>query len=837
MATLTRAEAAARAALIRVVDTSVELDLVEPIDTFTSVSVLTVEVAEPGGDTFLDLQAVAVESVRLDGAAVDTASWRDGRLPLTLGPGRHELRVVATMAYSNAGEGLHRHVTADGQRYLYAMSFLDKAPAWFACFDQPDLKSPYTLVARTPADWLVRGNGPAESLSDGETVRTWLLHQPVPISTYVVTLVAGPYVEVTAEHDGIALGLLARAELADELAEQSEDILAVTTACFDGYHALFGHRYPFGEYHQAFVPDFNAGAMENPGCVTFREQYLHRGRATRAELGKRASTIAHEMAHQWFGDLVTMRWWDDLWLNESFAEYMAQVMCERVTPYDRWIDFGATRKQWGMVADQSSSSHPVAGNGTDDAAAALQQFDGISYAKGAAVLRQLVLHIGEDVFLTGLRDYFTRYGRGNADFADLLQCWADAGADDIEQWSQAWLRTQGVDQLRAEGDGDTVTVHRIPAADPAHRAHIATVARIADDGAVVAEQAYRLEGDRVDVDLRGHDAAPGQDDLQQAGLLVPDAHDQTWARIDLPWPEDPSLAPSGVLADPSRIADPRTRVVIGSALRDAVRHARVPSSTAAEVLLGWLSRETVVDLFAPLGGFLVGELCGPYCPPAVRSARRGVAHDGFGDTIARAEPGGDLQLTAFRLAVATLDDVVTGERWLAGELPDPLELDRELEWALVTRLTSLDGDLGRVEAALGRDDSSSARIHAARARAAVPTRQAKQRAFEILTTDGPASAYEVYATAEGFYLPHQHELTADFVEPWFDRIGATGQFRDGWALGRVVSLSFPATHVDDLTISRAEALEADPDTSGPIRRAVADCLDELRTARRSLQLG
>ncbi|HEV2885802.1 MAG TPA: M1 family aminopeptidase, partial [Jatrophihabitans sp.] len=322
MPSLTRLEATERAALLTVRNYRIALDLTAAGADFDSDTTIEFQAADPAAGTFLDLRASQVLSVLLNDEPLDPAGLVDGRLPLTGLRADNTLRVRARMAYSSDGEGMHRHVDpADGQTYLYAMSFLDAAPRWFACFDQPDLKAAFDIEVHCPPEWSVIGNGAATRVAPGH----WQLAGTRPLATYFVTVVAGPYASITAEHDGIALGVHARSSLAPHLQAEAADILGVTRAALDRYHELFGIRYPFGEYHQAFVPDFNAGAMENPGCVTLRDQYIFRSAATRGERSDRASTIAHEMAHQWFGDLVTMRWWDDLWLNESFAEYLAHL--------------------------------------------------------------------------------------------------------------------------------------------------------------------------------------------------------------------------------------------------------------------------------------------------------------------------------------------------------------------------------------------------------------------------------------------------------------------------------------------------------------------------------
>jgi len=838
MPSLTRTEAVTRAQLLTVSAVEVDLDLTAETDTFPSTTRITFECVEEGAATFCDVKPVVLESAVLNGESVEITAWADGRLPLTgLRAGTNTLEIAATMAYANDGEGLHRHIAPDGRRYLYAMSFLDGGPKWFAGFDQPDLKAPYTLTVTAPADWVVRGNGPAEPVGGGLDThdasavvldqrgvgqRTWRLHQPVPLATYFVTLVAGPYAEVRSEHDGVPLGICVRADLAEELAAQADDIFAVTAACLDAYQEMFGMRYPYGEYHQAFVPDFNAGAMENPGCVTFRDQYIFRGAATENERGGRACTIAHEMAHMWFGDLVTMRWWDDLWLNESFAEFMAHTVCSRVTPYQRWLEFGISRKDWGLVADQSSSTHPIAGNGSADAESALQQFDGISYAKGAAVLRQLSLYVGEETFLAGLREYFGRYGGGNAEFAELMACWRTAGATEIDGWAEEWLRTTGPDLLTgvsAEPGWARITRTSPDVSTPldgrsADRAHITTAVRLDAAGRVVGESPVRIAAATTLADLPG-----------DGGLVLPDGHDETWARVAPDWSSVPPIA---------AVADPRTRLVLYNALRDGVRSVQLDPARATALLAAALPSEPQVEFVEAMGGFLQ-KLAGPWCPPGQRADRARTVADTFGSLLRASEPGSDRQLAAFRLAIGAATDPDGLRRWLAGELPDGLSLDHVLRWAIAVRLVSLTGETSVIDDCLAADPSSAGVVAAARARAAVPTTAAKDAAFALLVDGRDVPAYELYATAEAFFLPHQHDLTAPYVARYFAEIDGTKAFRHGWALGRVALLAFPGTYADSTTVGLAEALAADPNTHQAVRRSVVDGLDQLRRAAASVE--
>ncbi|HET6165933.1 MAG TPA: M1 family aminopeptidase, partial [Marmoricola sp.] len=385
-------DARARFDLLTLTSYDVTLDLREE-ETFTSRTVI--DLVSRGGATFVDLKARTLTSIALDGQPLPVESWVDGRYPLSLPAGEHRLEVDAVMAFRNDGEGLHRAVDpADGRAYVYQMSFMSAAPSVFACFDQPDLKAPYTLHVVAPDDWVVVANAAGERVEAGR----WEFAPTQPLSTYFVTLVAGPYHRITDEHDGIPLGWLSRDSMAAALDADADELFTTTKQCFDEFHRLFGVRYQFGKYDQAFVPDFNAAAMENPGCVTFREAYLFTTNVPRGLRVQRATCIAHEMAHQWFGNLVSPKWWDDLWLNEAFAEYMGNRATAEATEFSEATAWAATaRKNWGLTADARPSTHPVAGNGARDADAALQDFDGISYAKGHAVLTQLAHRLGDDV--------------------------------------------------------------------------------------------------------------------------------------------------------------------------------------------------------------------------------------------------------------------------------------------------------------------------------------------------------------------------------------------------------------------------------------------------------
>ncbi|MEL4358862.1 MULTISPECIES: aminopeptidase N [unclassified Luteococcus] len=657
--TLRHEQAVERARLLTVHTVEVDLDLRDADDadvsTFASRTTITFDCAQGGGSTFLDFRGQALEKVVLNEESI-VPDWADGRIQLTNLAEHNRVEVSGTMTFSGDGEGLHRHVDAtDGRSYLYAMSFLDAAPRWFACFDQPDLKARYSLQVQAPKGWLVRGNSPARTPAPG----CWELPPSQPLPSYLVTLVAGPWAEVTHEHPSaqgpVRLALYARQSLADELRRDADELFTVTGAGLDAYQELFRTPYAFGDYLQVFAPDFNAGAMENAGCVVLREQYLHRGAATAAQRAGRAGIIAHELAHQWFGNLVTMRWWDELWLNESFAEYLGHRICSQVTEHDLWIEFGLDRKHWGSAADQGPSTHPVAGNGAADTTAALANFDGISYAKGAAVLRQLVDWLGEERFIAGLREHFARHAFGNATMADLADAWRAQGATGLDEWLGIWLGTTGLDLLRVQPQ--PLRLERVETATP--RPHALRVATFAPDGSQRAAQDLQVVADCTPLELP----------VASGDLVLPDAEDRCWARLR-------PLVLDGELTDAplSALPTPAARAALLGAVKDAVRSAELDPGKALDLLLENLageSHDTILE--AELA--LARECAGPFCPPAARAGRRGRLTAALDGLLAAAAPQTDRYLLAQRALLTCCDDPDRLTGLLNGETPRPLGPD------------------------------------------------------------------------------------------------------------------------------------------------------------------
>jgi aminopeptidase N len=816
MPSLTVGEAAVRSRSLRVRSYDVHLDLTRGDEHFYSRTVIEFDSLDHH-DTFVDIKCHELLHVHLNQEHIDPATLHEDRLHLGRLTDRNVLVVEATMSYSHDGEGLHRAVDPEDKlAYVYGMSFLNAAPRMFACFDQPDLKAPYRVSVTTPDDWTVIGNATATSTGPGR----WTLAETPPLSTYFVTLVAGPYHSVRSEHDGIELGLHCRQSLARYLDQDAEELFEVTAACFDEFHRLFGIRYPFGEYHQAFVPEFNAGAMENPGCVTLRDDLVFRAQATDSLRASRAVVIAHEMAHQWFGNLVTMTWWDDLWLNESFAEYMGYRVTRDVTRFtDVMVEFGLMRKAWGLAADQRSTTHPVAGNGAADAQSALADFDGISYAKGAAVLRQLNAFLGEDGFIGGVVDHLKRHSFGNARLDDLLDSWERASGADVRGWADVWLRTSGVDTLSCTIGPSGPELHRLAGVSPERdgdvsRPHALKVCHITEAGAG-SEVSLVVQEATTPVALASYDGT---------GLLLPDSGDEAWAKIAL---DAGSVDESARLL--TRIDDPVSRSALWGALREGVLDGVVGPDQYLDVLEAALPTESDLAVETMLNRCVYGWL-GTYLPePAQRERVAGLA----AEILDAAEPGSNRQLLAVRIFVDATRDTEVLRRWRDGDTPAGLTVDDDFRWRLVRALAeaNLVGQ-DEIDAEADRDRSSQGALHALAATASRPDSESKAQVWQRIVADEELSNWEVFALAEHFFRPGQVDLTTEYVDRYFDEVPATVKFRPGMMAEQVALLAYPRLAISEHTVAAAEERLTGELDSG-VRRAIADRTDDMRRLLRS----
>jgi aminopeptidase N len=834
MPSLTRTEAITRAGLLRVSAYHVDLDLSAARGSghFGSTTTVRFSCARPGGSTFAELYALSIVEVRLNGEPLPAEAWADNRLRLAGLREDNELVVRATMAYSNTGEALHKFTDPeDGEVYLYAKSGMDKAPGIFACFDQPDLKAPITLTVTADPEWTVLANGAGTRVAPGR----WEFAATPPISTYLMTVVAGPYHARYTEHDGVPLGLHCRRSLAPHLDKDTGEIFQITAACLDRYHELFGIRYPFGKYDQAFVPEFPTGAEENPGCVTIREELLFRSAATEADREIRAMVLAHEMAHMWFGNLVTLRWWDDIWLNESFAEYMGWRLTAEVTRFrNAWTSFTVRRKGWGYAADQRPSTHPVAAQNVDDTELARTNFDGISYAKGASVLRQLVAWVGDEAFLRGTRTFFHAHKFGNATLADLLDALSAASGRDLAGWAEVWLRRSQVNTLRPEvtigpgGRYEAVTVvQSAPPEHPTLRPHRTGIGVYGGDGRV--ELVRRVEVDLDPTVDGGRTPVPALTGTVPGRLLLLNDGDLTYAKVRFDPASRTGLA--GVLTE---LSDPLPRALICAAAMDAARDAELPAVEFMALAAAGLPVETEVSVFEAVLRFARDVVAGKYLRPALRPAAMAELAAACRRTLRVAEPGGSRQLAAARglAECAGPDDAEETAGWLAGRsLPPGLVVDADLRWTVLYRLVTI-GAAGEAEIAAEcrRDPSAQGAEHAARCRSAIPDPAAKARAWDRIVHDGRTSARLVVATAGGFWQPEQAGLTDAYVPRYFAEMPAMAAERAPGPARLVAMYAFPQYAVSAGTVAAADSMLGRDDLNPALRRAVVDGTDELRRA-------
>ncbi|MFE7617640.1 aminopeptidase N [Streptomyces sp. NPDC057496] len=829
MSVLTRDEAQTRAQFLDVHKYTIDLDLTVGEETFDSRTVIQFTAAA-AGDTFVELKPATLRSISLDGQPLDPAGLVENRFPLTgLTAGAHELRVDAVMNYSRTGEGMHRFTDpTDGETYVYTQLFMEDVQRVFAAFDQPDLKSVFELAVTAPEGWSVLGNGISEHRGDGR----WTLAATPLISTYLVAVAAGPWHSVTTEHAGLPFGIHCRRSLAPHLDVDADEILDITKACFDRFHEKFEEPYPFDSYDQAFVPEFNAGAMENPGLVTFRDEFIYRSAVTDTERQTRGMVIAHEMAHMWFGDLVTLAWWDDIWLNESFAEYMGyQILSEATSFTDTWVDFGVARKGWGYDADQRPSTHPVAPDpdAVPDTASALLNFDGISYAKGASALRQLVAWLGEKDFLAGINTHFARHKFANATLADFIDNLASATDRDVHTWAETWLRTTGVDTLTArvqESDGTwTLAVDR-DGSRP-HRIAVGAYDHDPDTHNPTGITPLVLR-DRFEIDVPADGTAEALSGRRPALLVINDK-DLGYAKIRLD-----TRSWDTVLTGLSGVPDPLTRAVIWNAARDMVRDGELAPTTYLEAARTHLPHETDLALAQGVLAFAHTHIADHYVAPEKRPAALAVITSLCRDLIRRTEDGHNpgLRLIAVRHLIDAATQPDTIHDWLTnGTVPGGPELDPELRWRILNRLSVLGAaDEATIAAELEQDPSATGREGAARCRAAFPTPEAKAAAWQAMFHDDSLSNYLFTAVAQGFWQPEQDDLVRDYVPRFYPEATALAA-RRGPAIAEAAGRhAFPAHAIGPENLRLGEQALDDEALTPALRRKLVDQIDDLRRA-------
>jgi aminopeptidase N len=838
---LTRAEAQYRSSLLSTSRYAVEVDLWSaglPDPTLEFLSTVTIRYAGLGtGSTHLDLIASAVRSASLDGAPLDPGSFADSRLPLEVTPGEHELTVVAVCRYSRSGQGLHRFVDpVDGATYLYTQFEPSDARRVYGCFEQPDLKARFTISVVAPEAWEVVSNGHAlgsEHVADGFVRRRF--SETEPISTYLTAVVAGDYVSVSSSYQALAgelaMAIYCRRSMMEHL--DADEIYAITTNGFGVFETQFGVPYPFGKYDQVFVPEYNAGAMENVGCVTFRDEYIFRSRVTAAARSRRQDTILHELSHMWFGDLVTMRWWDDLWLKESFATWASNFAVSELAEDKTavWARFLHGFKTNAYRGDQLPSTHPVAAD-IPDLEAVESNFDQITYAKGGSVLVQLVGYVGRETFLAGVRRYFAEHAFGNTSLDDLLRALEEESGRDLGAWSAQWLEQPGVNLLELElttEDGRITTAAVRQSAHPAWptlRDHRIAVGLYHRDGDALSRT------DRLEVEVGGEltdvSALVGR---ELPDLLLPNDEDLTYAKVRL----DPHSTTTALAALPG-LPDPLSRAVGWQALWDACRDAQLSAEAYLDLILRGLPAETD----ATVVGNLLGQAAttvGSYTPPATRAATQTRWQRGLRELLSATEAGSDLQLALARAFVGAARDPEHAEEiagWLDGvAVPAGLEVDQDLRWAVVGRLAGLGRlDDAAITAEEAADGSVTGQERAAGARAARPTAEAKAEAWRLAVNEDAIPNAQQSAICLSFWQRKQDDVLAPYVERYLQLAEDISASRGVWAT-KGISLRkaalrnlFPWPTEQQPFLERLDGWLADAEIAPSVRRVILERRDE-----------
>ncbi len=837
---LTRDEAAERATLIEVASYNVELDLTIGQETFRSTTVIRFAARQPGAATFVDLVAPSVQEITLNGRALEPARAFDGvRIQLDDLGADNELRVVADCAYMNTGDGLHRFVDpVDKAVYLYTQFEVADARRVYACFEQPDLKGTWQLTVAAPDDWEVISNSPTptpQPLVDNKSL--WIFEPTPRISTYITALVAGAYHVERDEHrvgdKVIPLAAACRRTLAEHM--KSADIFDVTKRGFDYFYEKFDYPYPFAKYDQLFVPEYNAGAMENAGCVTILEDYVFRSKVTDAAYERRAETILHELAHMWFGDLVTMKWWDDLWLNESFATYASVVCQAQATRWrNAWTTFANIEKTWAYRQDQLPSTHPIVAD-IKDLEDVEVNFDGITYAKGASVLKQLVAWVGIEQFFEGLRRYFKRHEWGNTTLADLLSVLEETSGRDLSLWSKEWLETAGVNTLRPEFTvddngvfGSFAVLQEAPTEWPTLRSHRVAIG-LYDKG----EDGRITRRDRLELDVSG----PRTEVADLAGILAPDLvmlndDDLTYAKIRLD-PASLAVATGSV----SAISESLPRALCWAAAWDMCRDAELPARDYVTLALGGIGDEPDIAVVQTLQRQVLAAL-DQYADPAWRSGGRARLAAAARRHLLAAAPDGDHQLAWARTLVAAADsddDLGFVRALLDGtQTVDGLTLDVDLRWHLLTRLVQA-GKAGEanVDAELDRDNTATGQRQAAGALATRPTAAAKAEAWESVVVKSDLPNAIQYAIISGFQAADQLELTEPFVEKYFAAVKDVWVTRTNDIAQQIVVGLYPSLRIDESTLELTDRFIEEQQPVPALRRLLVEGRDGVARALRA----
>ncbi|KAF2415070.1 aminopeptidase N [Microbacterium sp. B35-04] len=834
---LTRIEAQERRAIVETQSYEIALDLTKGAEVFGSRTVVRFT-ATPGAATFIDLIAREVREITLNGRSLDPATaFADSRVALDRLAADNELVIDADCLYTNTGEGLHRFVDpVDDEVYLYSQFEVPDSRRVFAVFEQPDLKATFAFTVTAPEPWKVVSNSPTpEPKKHGDGTATWRFEPTPRISSYITALIAGPYEATFSELTSssgrvIPLGVYGRKSLWQYL--DSDYIFDKTRQGFAYFEEKFDYAYPFAKYDQLFVPEFNAGAMENAGAVTFTETYVFRSKVTDAVKERRVVTILHELAHMWFGDLVTMKWWNDLWLNESFAEWASTIATAEATEWtEAWTTFNAMEKTWAYRQDQLPSTHPVVAQ-INDLEDVQVNFDGITYAKGGSVLKQLAAWVGIDEFFAGVGAYFKKHEWSNTELSDLLSELEVTSGRELSTWSKKWLETAGVNTLSPEIVTDvdgTITrfaiVQTAPADYPTIRPHRLGVGFYDLDGDALV-RVHHVELD-VDGDLTEVPELKGR---KRPALVLLNDEDLAYAKIRL---DDKSLQTA--IGHLGKITDPLARSLVWGAAWDQTRDAEASASDYVDLVLRNIGAETEsTTVRTTLAQLQLAA--NSYVAPEKRDATRAHVADALWQLAESAEAGSDSQLqfvTAFASAAATPGQWEKVRQVRDGEVTfADLAIDTDLSWQLLVSLAAGGGvSPADIDAALADDNTAKGGEFAAQAKAALPTAEAKAAAWSSLVDSDDQPNTIVRAAAAGFVHPAGRELLDGFVGRYFDALLPIWNSRTYQIAQYVIVGLYPAPLANVALRDATRAwLEANSDAAPALRRLVAENLAGVERA-------
>ncbi len=841
---LTRDEAATRAALLHVERYEVVLDLTTGPTTFRTTTTVRFTARTPGADTWIDFVGDSVTSVTLNGRALDPAEvFSDSRIALPGLAADNVLIVDAIGRYTNSGEGLHRFVDpVDDEVYLYSQFEVPDSRRVYAVFEQPDLKATFAFTATVPDHWVVVSNQPApQPVPAGEGRATWTFEPTPRISSYITALCAGPYTvqwdSVQGRDATIPMGIFARKSITEFV--DYDNLFDCTKTGILFFEKEFDGAFPFAKYDQLFVPEYNAGAMENAGCVTITDVYVFRGQASEPLVERRALTILHELAHMWFGDLVTMKWWDDLWLNESFAEWASSVCQAEATEWaDAWTTFHSHEKTWAYQQDQQADTHPVYADMRDLVDVAVN-FDGITYAKGGSVLKQLVAYVGRDAFREGLRRYFRTHAWGNTTMRDLFVELEAASGRDLSDWARRWLQTSGPSTLGLEITTDSegiitgaAMLQTVSGPDPTLRPHRVGIGRYD----LLDGRLTRVGFDEVDVD-GPRTEVPALIGHPRPALVLPNDGDLTYAKLDL----DP-LSLQTALAHIDAFEDSLARSLVLGALWERLRDGKLAPAEFAGVLLRVIPVEehtvvlrTILRTTKQIPSMLLATVRW-FLPEALRPQVADQAVTVIRECLEKSVPGSDKQqqlVVAYAALARHSDDLTRVRGILEGTVVVPgLSVDQDLRWTLLTQVASAGGVAeADIDAEARRDPSVAGREQALKARAALPTPAAKEAAWALAIESDTQTNAAVEAIGGGFRRCNDPALLRPFVERYHEMLLPVFSSRSYAIAERCVKQFYPLDIADAQLRDRTRSWLADHDDApAGLRRLVIEQLAIVETA-------